>query len=183
MKGLAFLVATAPADMIGQRSGGSRSASGVQLGSGRGTLRLRSKGPATVEQLVSASLPRERPLRAEAACRRLSPSSPPRSRKRPSRRLTICWRATWASETASWVRASPSRVSQAICVCVRVCSPGVLCTLPPSSAATMVELGKDKKNPDELAEALDETLGDFAFPDEFVFDVWGAIGDAKVGRV
>lgn len=47
----------------------------------------------------------------------------------------------------------------------------------------MVELGKDKMNPDELAEALDETLGDFAFPDEFVFDVWGAIGDAKVGRV
>lgn len=51
------------------------------------------------------------------------------------------------------------------------------------TAATMVELGKDKKNPDEFAEALDETLGDFAFPDEFVFDVWGAIGDAKVGRV
>lgn len=55
--------------------------------------------------------------------------------------------------------------------------------LPVPPAATMVELGKDKKNPDEFAEALDETLGDFAFPDEFVFDVWGAIGDAKVGRV
>lgn len=41
------------ADMIGQRSGGSRSGSGVQLGTGRGTLRLRSKGPATVEELVS----------------------------------------------------------------------------------------------------------------------------------
>lgn len=52
----------------------------------------------------------------------------------------------------------------------------------PCAAATMVELGKDKRNPDELAEALDERLGDFAFPDEFVFDVWGAIGDAKVGR-
>lgn len=50
------------------------------------------------------------------------------------------------------------------------------------TAATMVELGRDKRNPDELAEALDERLGDFAFPDEFVFDVWGAIGDAKVGR-
>ncbi|KAJ8366245.1 hypothetical protein AAFF_G00365080 [Aldrovandia affinis] len=37
-----------------------------------------------------------------------------------------------------------------------------------------------KRNPDEFAEALDETLGDFAFPDEFVFDVWGAIGDAKL---
>uniref|UniRef100_A0A3B5K2X1 GIPC PDZ domain containing family, member 1 n=1 Tax=Takifugu rubripes TaxID=31033 RepID=A0A3B5K2X1_TAKRU len=41
-------------DMISQRSGGSKSASGVQLGTGRGTLRLRSKGPATVEQLPSA---------------------------------------------------------------------------------------------------------------------------------
>lgn len=39
--------------MISQRSGGSRSASGVQLGTGRGTLRLRSKGPATVQELVS----------------------------------------------------------------------------------------------------------------------------------
>lgn len=63
------------------------------------------------------------------------------------------------------------------------CSLNVLYSLFVSSAATMVELGKDKKNPDEFAEALDETLGDFAFPDEFVFDVWGAIGDAKVGRV
>ncbi|KAM5256404.1 PDZ domain-containing protein GIPC2 [Ctenodactylus gundi] len=46
-------------------------------------------------------------------------------------------------------------------------------------ATTMFEAGKDKKNPDEFAMALDETLGDFAFPDEFVFDVWGAIGEAK----
>lgn len=43
----------------------------------------------------------------------------------------------------------------------------------------MFEAGKDKGNPDEFAVALDETLGDFAFPDEFVFDVWGVIGDAK----
>lgn len=46
-----------------------------------------------------------------------------------------------------------------------------------------MEAGRDKKNPDEFAVALDETLGDFAFPDEFVFDVWGAIGDAKQGRL
>ncbi|NXF78801.1 GIPC1 protein, partial [Sclerurus mexicanus] len=50
-------------------------------------------------------------------------------------------------------------------------------------AATIVEAGRDKKNPDEFAVALDETLGDFAFPDEFVFDVWGAMGDAKQGRL
>uniref|UniRef100_G3UJF6 GIPC PDZ domain containing family member 2 n=1 Tax=Loxodonta africana TaxID=9785 RepID=G3UJF6_LOXAF len=50
-------------------------------------------------------------------------------------------------------------------------------------ATTMFEAGKDKVNPDEFAVALDETLGDFAFPDEFVFDVWGAVGDAKQGRL
>uniref|UniRef100_A0A674GDN2 PDZ domain-containing protein n=1 Tax=Taeniopygia guttata TaxID=59729 RepID=A0A674GDN2_TAEGU len=49
-------------------------------------------------------------------------------------------------------------------------------------AATMVELGRDARDPDSLAAALDSQLGDFAFPDEFVFDVWGAIGDAKAGR-
>lgn len=46
-------------------------------------------------------------------------------------------------------------------------------------ATTIFEAGKDKGNPDEFAVALDETLGDFAFPDEFVFDVWGVIGDVK----
>lgn len=45
----------------------------------------------------------------------------------------------------------------------------------------MVELGKDKRNLDELVEVLDEWLGDFVFFDEFVFDVWGVIGDVKVG--
>lgn len=62
-----------------------------------------------------------------------------------------------------------------MCYSVNICA----CAFP---AATMVEVGQDKNNPDEFAMALDETLGDFAFPDEFVFDVWGAIGDAKQGR-
>lgn len=46
-----------------------------------------------------------------------------------------------------------------------------------------MEAGKDKKNPDDFAEALDSVLGDFAFPDVFLFDVWGAIGDVKNGRM
>ncbi|XP_077440680.1 PDZ domain-containing protein GIPC3 [Vanacampus margaritifer] len=49
-------------------------------------------------------------------------------------------------------------------------------------ATTIVEAGKDKKNPDDFAEALDSVLGDFAFPDVFLFDVWGVIGDVKNGR-
>lgn len=52
-----------------------------------------------------------------------------------------------------------------------------------SAATTIVEAGKDKKNPDDFAEALDSVLGDFAFPDVFLFDVWGAIGDIKNGRI
>ncbi|XP_069008990.1 PDZ domain-containing protein GIPC3 isoform X1 [Embiotoca jacksoni] len=50
-------------------------------------------------------------------------------------------------------------------------------------ATTIVEAGKDKKSPDDFAEALDSVLGDFAFPDVFLFDVWGAIGDVKNGRI
>lgn len=42
-----------PTDMISVRSGGGRPGSGPQLGTGRGTLRLRSRGPATVEDVVS----------------------------------------------------------------------------------------------------------------------------------
>lgn len=58
----------------------------------------------------------------------------------------------------------------------------LLCLLH-SAATTIVEAGKDKKNPDDFAEALDSVLGDFAFPDVFLFDVWGAIGDVKNGRI
>ncbi|XP_056894876.1 PDZ domain-containing protein GIPC3 isoform X2 [Takifugu flavidus] len=50
-------------------------------------------------------------------------------------------------------------------------------------ATTIVEAGKDKKNPQDFAEALDSVLGDFAFPDVFLYDVWGAIGDVKNGRM
>ncbi|KAM6467757.1 PDZ domain-containing protein GIPC1 isoform 1-T5 [Liasis olivaceus] len=114
-------------DMISQRSKGGKNSGCAQLGTGRGTLRLRAKGPATVEEQPSAF--------EEKAIEKVDD----------------------LLESYMGIRDT-------------------------ELAATMVELGKDKQNPDEFAEALDEQLGDFAFPDEFVFDVWGSIGDAKVGR-
>ncbi|NWY95472.1 GIPC1 protein, partial [Loxia curvirostra] len=115
-------------DGIGPRSGGVSARGGPPQGlSGRGTLRLRSRGPATLQEQPSAF--------EERAVAKVDD----------------------LLESYMGIRDS-------------------------ELAATMVELGRDARDPDALAEALDAQLGDFAFPDEFVFDVWGAIGDAKAGR-
>ncbi|KAM7028203.1 LOW QUALITY PROTEIN: PDZ domain-containing protein GIPC1 [Acridotheres tristis] len=111
---------------VGPRSGGARGGP-PQGGWARGTLRLRSRGPATLQEQPSAF--------EERAVAKVDD----------------------LLESYMGIRDS-------------------------ELAATMVELGRDARDPDALAEALDSQLGDFAFPDEFVFDVWGAIGDAKAGR-
>ncbi|XP_031666135.1 PDZ domain-containing protein GIPC1-like [Oncorhynchus kisutch] len=115
-------------EMLEPRSKGAKEASDNKMGTGRGTLRLRSRGPATVEEVPTEF--------EERAVKKVDD----------------------LLETYMGIRDT-------------------------ELAATMVEVGRDKKNPDEFAMALDEALGDFAFPDEFVFDVWGAIGDAKQGHV
>ncbi|XP_006888673.1 PREDICTED: PDZ domain-containing protein GIPC2 [Elephantulus edwardii] len=99
-----------------------------KMGSGRGTLRLRSKGPATVEEM---------PSEAET-----------KAVKKIDDLLELYM--------------------------------GIRDT---DLATTIFEAAKNKVNPDEFTEALNKTLGDFAFPEEFIFDVWGAIGDAKQGRL
>nr|XP_020824177.1 PDZ domain-containing protein GIPC2 isoform X2 [Phascolarctos cinereus] len=112
---------------IQPRSGAAKTTVG-KIASGKGTLRLRSKGPATVEELPSES--------DEKAIKKVDS-------------LLELYLGIRDIELAT----------------------------------TIFEMGKDKLNPNEFAIALDEALGDFAFPDEFVFDVWGAIGDAKQGRL
>ncbi|XP_027012555.1 PDZ domain-containing protein GIPC2 isoform X1 [Tachysurus fulvidraco] len=114
-------------EMLEPRSKGSKPQGEGRIGTGRETLRLRSKGPATVEEMPTEF--------EEKAVKKVDD----------------------LLESYMGIRDT-------------------------ELAATMVEVGRDKVNPDEFAEALDQALGDFAFPDEFVFDVWGAIGDAKQGR-
>lgn len=50
-------------------------------------------------------------------------------------------------------------------------------------AINLVELSKNKANPSDFAVCLDEDFAIFQFPDDFIFDVWGAIQDAKDGRI
>lgn len=46
----------------------------------------------------------------------------------------------------------------------------------------MVETAKERPSPEEFAKGLDSVLGEFAFPDDFVAEVWAAISEAKAGR-
>ncbi|XP_069334214.1 PDZ domain-containing protein GIPC2 [Eulemur rufifrons] len=110
---------------IGPRSKAGKS-SAEKVGTGRETLRLRSKGPATVEEVPS-----------EAKAKAIE------------------------------------KIDDLLELYMGIRDIDL--------ATTMFEAGKDKGNPDEFCTALNETLGDFAFPDEFVFDLWGAIGDARRG--
>ena len=51
------------------------------------------------------------------------------------------------------------------------------------SASQIYDLAEDKTNTMELAEAIDNSdLEAFGFTDDFIFELWGAITDAKSGR-
>ncbi|XP_027015374.2 PDZ domain-containing protein GIPC3 [Tachysurus fulvidraco] len=114
-------------DMIGQRTRAPKSSEGKMV-SGKETLRLRSKGTATVQEVPSEF--------EEKAIKKVDD----------------------LLESYMGIR-------------------------DPELATTIVEAAKDKQNPGDFAEALDSVLGDFAFPDVFLFDIWGALGDVKNGRV
>ena len=55
---------------------------------------------------------------------------------------------------------------------------------PLFAAQTIWEVGCRMKNPVEFSEELQKTeLAMFGFSEEFIFDIWGDIGDAKSGRM
>ena len=42
---------------------------------------------------------------------------------------------------------------------------------------------KTLSNPSDFAMAVDEEFADFQFPDDFIFDIWGAVSDGRSGRL
>ena len=52
-----------------------------------------------------------------------------------------------------------------------------LCLSGPAAAA-VVETARSSAGAQAFARGLDAVLGEFAFPDEFVVEVWAAIGEA-----
>lgn len=52
------------------------------------------------------------------------------------------------------------------------------------AAQTIWEIGSRSENPHEFTVGMDESdLKEFGFTDDFIFDLWGAISDAKSGRL
>nr|XP_060484669.1 PDZ domain-containing protein GIPC3-like isoform X2 [Panthera onca] len=110
--------------MIGQRSRSSKCPADAKVTSGRETLRLRSGGAATVEEV------------------------PTEFEEEASRRVDDLL------ESYMGIR-------------------------DPELASTMVDTAKKTPSVQEFARRLDSVLGEFAFPDEFVVEVWAAIGEAR----
>ena len=52
------------------------------------------------------------------------------------------------------------------------------------AAQSIWEIGNKKDNPHDFAMAVDASeLEAFGFTDDFIFDLWGSINDAKSGRL
>lgn len=114
-------------EMISQRGAGKVGAtpSTANITSGKSTLRLRSHGPATIEDLPTAA--------EEQAIGKIDD----------------------LLESFMGIR------------------DGDL-------AKTIWECGKDKVNPDQFLASLDAEVGEFGFPQDFIFDVWGVMKDTRV---
>ena len=47
------------------------------------------------------------------------------------------------------------------------------------AAQTMVDMAKGKTNRVEFEQAMQDQLGEFKFPEEFVSDIWTVIGSTR----
>lgn len=112
----------------GSRGGNSTSAANA-VGSGKTTLRLRSKGPPVVE----------------------------------------------TEEAPAWELKAAQRIDDLLESFIGIRDPDL--------AETLVLKSKTVSNPSDFAMAVDEEFADFQFPDDFIFDIWGAVSDGRSGRL
>ena len=51
-------------------------------------------------------------------------------------------------------------------------------------AQTIWEMGRNYTNPHDFCEIITHSdIADFGFSQDFIFDIWGAISDARAGRL
>ncbi|XP_014804505.1 PREDICTED: LOW QUALITY PROTEIN: PDZ domain-containing protein GIPC3 [Calidris pugnax] len=140
-------------DMIGQRTRSSKSPGEGRVASGKETLRLRAQGPATLEEGPT-------PFEEEAA-----------------RRVDDL--------LESYMGIRDSELGERAGGCVGGThhpDPHPPLTVPSLAASTMVEAAKESPGAAQLARGLDSVLGEFAFPQEFVAEVWAAVCHPKGGQ-
>lgn len=110
----------------------------------------------------------------------------PNNKIRPWTGSTIASRASWGFGIRNYVRYYDDVIFVTgtginIWLLVNCCfDTAVVAFL---AATTIFEAGKECSNPTEFNEKLLTQLGDFGFPEVFVFDVWGVISDAKKERI
>lgn len=171
-------------DMIGQRTrSSSKCPPEGRASSGKETLRLRAQGPATLQEEVRHPRHPHNPLHLSGGGR-ASPGDPMLgipSHPQPS-----------AVEEEAARRVDDLLESY---MGIRDCELGGCCSVPPQpythlpppdptppAAATMVEMAKCSPTAAALACALDSVLGEFAFPQEFVAEVWAAVCSPRGGQ-
>ena len=57
--------------------------------------------------------------------------------------------------------------------------PLLTLNIPLSLALAMVDAGRDKQDADSFALAMDQSLGEFEFPDDFIINVWSVIDSIR----
>lgn len=169
-------------DMIGQRTrSSSKCPPEGRVSSGKETLRLRAQGPATLQEGVRHP---QNPCtslggRVSRGDPTLGIPSPPTAQHRGGRGRAPRGRPAGELHGHPRLRAG----------WVLLCAPPPNNPTPtsppdpaPPAAATMVEMAKCSPAAAALACALDSVLGEFAFPQEFVAEVWAAVCSPRGGQ-
>ncbi|XP_053906476.1 PDZ domain-containing protein GIPC3 isoform X1 [Cuculus canorus] len=143
-------------DMIGQRTRSSKSPGEGRVVSGKETLRLRAQGPATLEEEVHGSAPTRAAPMGSAQWEQRVPGLCPHP-----------WHPASHPQPSPFEEEAARRVDDLL--------ESYMGIRDSELASTMVTAAKESPSAAQLARDLDSVLGEFAFPQEFVAEVWAAV--------